>query len=51
MPKVFVANFERSADERWYLNSGTTHHLTNNMANMHVKGDFNGLDQLIIGNR
>ena len=50
MPKAFVANFERFVDEGWYLNSGTTHHLTNNMTNMHVQGDFNGLDQLIIGN-
>ncbi|KAH9696661.1 retrovirus-related pol polyprotein from transposon RE2 [Citrus sinensis] len=34
----------------WYLDSGATHHLTNNMANMQVREEFNGSDQLIIGN-
>ena len=47
---AYVANFEGPADEGWYLDSGATHHLTNNMANMHVRDEFNGNDKLIIGN-
>jgi len=47
---AYAANFEGPADEGWYLDSGATHHLTNNMANMHVRDEFNGNDKLIIGN-
>ncbi|KAL9460181.1 hypothetical protein AB3S75_003395 [Citrus x aurantiifolia] len=47
---AYVVNFEGPADEGWYLDSGATHHLTNNMANMHVRDEFNGNDKLIIGN-
>ena len=47
---AYVANYEGPADEGWYLDNGATHHLTNNMANMHIREKFNGLDQLIIGN-
>lgn len=47
---AYVANYEGPADKGWYLDSGATHHLTNNMANMHVRN--NSMDQikLIIGN-
>ena len=47
---AYMANFEGPADEGWYLDSGATHHLTNNMANMHIREEFKGNDQLIIGN-
>ena len=47
---AYLANFEGPADERWYLDSGAIHHLTNNMVNMQVREEFNGFDQLIIGN-
>ena len=47
---AYVANYEGPADEGWYLDSGATHHLTNNMANMHIREQFNGSDQLIISN-
>ena len=50
LPKVYVANVEGSTDEGWYLDSGATHHITNNMANMHVREDFKGSDHLTIGN-
>ncbi|KAH9678443.1 retrovirus-related pol polyprotein from transposon RE1 [Citrus sinensis] len=46
---TYVANFEGPADEGWYLDSRATHHLTNNMANMHVSNEFRGNDKLIIG--
>ena len=47
---AYMANFEGPADEGWYLDSGAAHHLTNNMANMHIREEFKGNDQLIIGN-
>ncbi|KAH9714566.1 retrovirus-related pol polyprotein from transposon RE2 [Citrus sinensis] len=50
LPETYVANLEDSSDEGWYLDSGATHHITNNMANMHVREEFKGLDQLTIGN-
>ena len=28
---VFMANFEGTANDGWYLDSGATHHLTNNI--------------------
>ena len=46
MPEAYVANLEDSSDERWYLDSGATHHITNNMAIMHVREEFKGLDQV-----
>ncbi|KAH9745458.1 retrovirus-related pol polyprotein from transposon RE2 [Citrus sinensis] len=47
---AYVANFEGPSNKGWYLDSGATHHLTNNMENMHVRDEFNGNDKLIIGN-
>ena len=44
LPEAYVANLEDSSDEEWYLDSGATHHITNNMANMHVLEEFKGLD-------
>ena len=40
--KVYIANYEGFTNERWYLNSGTAHHLTNNMINMYVREEFKG---------
>ena len=34
---AFVANCEGTADDGWYLDSGATYHLTNNMDNLHLK--------------
>lgn len=48
--EAYMANFERSADDGWYLDSEATHHLTNNMENMHFKEKYKGTDQFIIGN-
>lgn len=36
LPEAYVANLKDSSDEGWYLDSGATHHITNNMASMHV---------------
>ena len=50
LPEAYVANVKGSTDEGWYLDSGATHHITNNMANMHVREEFKDSDQLTIGN-
>ncbi|KAH9669936.1 retrovirus-related pol polyprotein from transposon RE1 [Citrus sinensis] len=50
IPEAYLTNYEGPADEGWYLDSGATHHLTNSMANMNVREEFRGSDQLIIGN-
>lgn len=39
---AYVANYEGLADKGWYLDSGATHHLTNNMANMPIMEQFHG---------
>ncbi|KAH9803128.1 G-type lectin S-receptor-like serine/threonine-protein kinase [Citrus sinensis] len=50
LAEAYVANFESFADDGWYLDNRATHHLTNNMENLHFKEDYKGTDQLIIGN-
>ncbi|KAL9438517.1 hypothetical protein AB3S75_024229 [Citrus x aurantiifolia] len=50
IPEAYLTNYEGPADEGWYLDSGATHHLTNSMANMNVREEFRGSDQLVIGN-
>ena len=50
VPEAYLSNYEGPADEGWYLDSGAIHHLTNSMANMNVKEEFRGADQLVIGN-
>lgn len=41
---TFMANIEGPADDGWYLDSGVTHQLTNNMENMHIREQFKGND-------
>ena len=50
LQKLILANFESFADDGWYLDNEATHHLTNNMENLHFKEDYKGTDQLIIVN-
>lgn len=45
-----MANLEGAADDGWYLDSGATYHLTNNMENIQLREEYKGTDQLIIGN-
>lgn len=42
---AYIANYKGPTDQEWYLDSGATHHLTNNTANMHVREQFHGLDK------
>ncbi|KAH9792303.1 retrovirus-related pol polyprotein from transposon RE2 [Citrus sinensis] len=48
--EAYLSNYDGPANEGWYLDSGATHHLTNSMANMNVREEFRGADQLVIGN-
>lgn len=48
---TYLANLKGPTDEGWYLNSGETHHLINNIANMSVTEEFSRSYQLIIQNR
>ena len=47
---AYLANIEGPSDANWYLDSGATHHLTNDMNNMHVSESFTGTSKLIVGN-
>lgn len=47
---AYLANMEGSSDTNWYLDSGATHHLTNDMNNMQISESFTGTSKLIIGN-
>ena len=37
-------------DTNWYLDSGATHHLTNDMSNLSMAEPFTGTSKLVIGN-
>ena len=42
---------QTAPDLNWYLDSGATHHLTANLANLYVKADeYHGPNQILIGN-
>ncbi|KAH9697122.1 retrovirus-related pol polyprotein from transposon RE2 [Citrus sinensis] len=46
-PKAaYLANMDAPADTNWYLDSGATHHLTNDMSNMHMAEPFAGYNLL-----
>lgn len=40
----------QNTDDGWYLDSGATHQLTNNIANLNIRDEFRDNDKLIIGN-
>ena len=47
---AYLANMDAPADTNWYLDSGATHHLTNDVSNMHMAEPFTGISKLVIGN-
>ncbi|KAL9427084.1 hypothetical protein AB3S75_033803 [Citrus x aurantiifolia] len=47
---TYLANIEGPTDANWYLDSGATHHLTNDINNMHVSEAFTGISKLVVGN-
>ncbi|KAH9698856.1 retrovirus-related pol polyprotein from transposon RE1 [Citrus sinensis] len=50
-PKAaYLADMDGAADANWYLDSGATHHLTNDMRKMTMTEPFAGNSKLIIRN-
>ncbi|RVW90852.1 Retrovirus-related Pol polyprotein from transposon RE1 [Vitis vinifera] len=49
MPAM-VASFNNLADDNWYLDSGASHHLTQNVANLTNATPYTGADKVTIGN-
>ncbi|KAH9652235.1 retrovirus-related pol polyprotein from transposon RE1 [Citrus sinensis] len=44
---AYMANFEGVADDGWYLDSGATHHLTNNMENLQLREEYKALKDML----
>ncbi|RVX04841.1 Retrovirus-related Pol polyprotein from transposon RE1 [Vitis vinifera] len=49
MPAM-VASSNNLADDNWYLDSGASHHLTQNVANLTNATPYTGADKVTIGN-
>lgn len=47
---AYMATPETVIDEGWYLDSGATHHLTNDINNLSISEPYEGNEKLIIGN-
>ena len=49
--QALLATPHQSQDPNWYLDSGTTHHITHDLTNLNVRADeYQGLDQIHVGN-
>uniref|UniRef100_A0A2N9GIX5 Reverse transcriptase Ty1/copia-type domain-containing protein n=1 Tax=Fagus sylvatica TaxID=28930 RepID=A0A2N9GIX5_FAGSY len=49
--QALLATPQSQCDPNWYPDSGATHHLTNDLANLNVRADdYNGNDQIRVGN-
>lgn len=51
-PQVFVADASQDfGDENtWYMDSGATTHITNELGNLQISSDFNGAESVMVGN-
>ncbi|KAJ4722439.1 Retrovirus-related Pol polyprotein from transposon TNT 1-94 [Melia azedarach] len=47
--KAYIAHPETVADPNWYLDSGATNHVTNNLANIDIAAEYKGTEQLAVG--
>lgn len=47
---AYIAQPNLVLDPAWYPDSGSTNHLTNDLNNLTLKGNYNGTDQILIGN-
>ncbi|KAH9785453.1 retrovirus-related pol polyprotein from transposon RE1 [Citrus sinensis] len=47
---AYLATPETVMDDGWYLDSGATHHLTNDLNNLSISEPYEGNEKLIIGN-
>jgi len=45
-----VAYFYNSAGDEWYLDSGASHHLTQNEGNLNNSAPYTGTDRVTVGN-
>ncbi|KAF5445394.1 hypothetical protein F2P56_034445 [Juglans regia] len=50
-PLAFIASSSSQPEPDWHPDTGATHHLTNDLANLNLRSeDYNGTDQIHIGN-
>ncbi|KAH9672921.1 retrovirus-related pol polyprotein from transposon RE1 [Citrus sinensis] len=47
---AYMATPEAVMDDGWYLDSGATHHLTNDLNNLSISEPYEGNEKLLIGN-
>ena len=47
---AYLANMDGPSNNNWYLDSGATHHLTNDVSNMHINEAYTGTVKLFVGN-
>lgn len=48
--RAFVASSSPTPTTDWYLDSAATHHITNNLSNMHLYQPYHSNDQVMVGN-
>ncbi|KAJ0011021.1 hypothetical protein Pint_34054 [Pistacia integerrima] len=47
---AFIASPETLEDPSWYADTGASHHVTNDLGNLHQKQDYSGKNFLVVGN-
>lgn len=50
LAKAFVTSASASPSSDWYLDSASTHHLTNDLSNLNFYQPYQGNDQVMVGN-
>lgn len=48
--KAFVASSGPTSVPDWFVDSAATHHLTNDLSNMHLYQPYTGPEQVLVGN-
>jgi hypothetical protein len=49
--QALLATLQSPTDDNWYADSGATHHLTADLANLNVRDDeYQGQEQIRVGN-
>ncbi|KAH0743141.1 hypothetical protein KY290_031134 [Solanum tuberosum] len=46
---AFIAKPNTISDPAWYPDSGATNHLTNDLNNVNIRGDYSGNEQIVVG--
>lgn len=49
-PQSNYASPSTIVDPAWYFDSGASHHVTPDLANLSINSEYNGDDQLVVGN-